>query len=191
MNAMRFMEAMNKVNSRYIMEALQIRKTRTKMRGWVRWGCAAACLCLILAAGFLGAVRDQEVGLNPSYVEISSPILSMQTLEEMEEYMGFSVPVLDKAVDGYCVYVMAGEPAMGQVNYADGSEFRIQCGQGDISGIQGGAVEQTTVLAGVQVRLCRLEDMTYALWEAEGFTFSYVYTDNGIAEVETLIQQLG
>ena len=40
---------------------------------------------------------------------------------------------------------------MGQVDYADGSQFRIQYGSGDISGIYGGTLEESREIAGVSV----------------------------------------
>ena len=47
------------------------------------------------------------------------------------------------------------------------------------------------VSAGVAVHYCRYEDIRYALWEQEGFAFSYVYTGDGSAEVQELIRRMG
>ena len=47
------------------------------------------------------------------------------------------------------------------------------------------------VSAGVVVHYYRYEDIRYALWEQEGFAFSYVYTGDGSAEVQELIRRMG
>ena len=47
------------------------------------------------------------------------------------------------------------------------------------------------VSAGVVVHDYRYEDIRYALWEQEGFAFSYVYTGDGSAEVQELIRRMG
>ena len=47
------------------------------------------------------------------------------------------------------------------------------------------------VSAGVSVHYYRYEDIRYAVWEQEGFAFSYVYTGDGSAEVQELIRRMG
>ena len=47
------------------------------------------------------------------------------------------------------------------------------------------------VSAGVAVHYYRYEDIRYAVWEQEGFAFSYVYTGDGSAEVQELIRRMG
>lgn len=78
---------------------------------------------------------------------------------------------------------------MGQIEYADGSEFRIQYGSGEISGIHGGTLEKSEKIDGVEVKQYRYENTTYAIWEQNGFTFSYVYTDSEAIDVASIIQQ--
>ena len=47
------------------------------------------------------------------------------------------------------------------------------------------------VSAGVAVHYYRYGDIRYAVWEQEGFAFSYVYTGDGSAEVQELIRRMG
>ena len=42
---------------------------------------------------------------------------------------------------------------------------------------------------GVEVEQYRYENTTYAIWEQNGFTFSYVYTDSKAIDVASIIQQ--
>ena len=103
--------------------------------------------------------------------------------------LDFPVPVLDKEAASYSVFVTDGYPTMGQVDYADGSAFRVQYGSGDISGIYGGSLVETRDLEGVAVHFYAYADTSYAIWEQDGFSFSYEYTGDGAAEVQTLIQR--
>ena len=107
----------------------------------------------------------------------------------MENYLDFDVPVLDKEVESYTVLIEDSYPTMGQIDYADGSEFRIQYGSGDISGIHGGTLEKSENVDGVKVEHYKYETITYAVWEQNGFTFSYVYTNSENIDVASIIQQ--
>lgn len=49
MNSKKFSEAMSELDSKYIDEALNYKK-KARKPGWIKWGAAAACLCLITCA---------------------------------------------------------------------------------------------------------------------------------------------
>lgn len=132
---------------------------------------------------------------NPEMVQISNPFITVASVKEMEEYLDFKVPVLDKKVETYSVLAEDDYPAIGQINYAGGSEFRIKYGRGDISGIYGGTLMESKGIDDVKVDFYRYADditseCTYAIWEQSGYTFSYLYTNGSSAEdIETLIQK--
>ena len=126
---------------------------------------------------------------NPEKVEIPKPVIEVAAVEEMEPYLDFDVPVLDKEIKSYSVFIEDDYPAMGQIIYADGSEFRIKYGRGDISGIYGGTLEESKEIDGIKVEYYKHTETTYAIWEQNGFTFSYVYTNDGDSDVGFLIQQ--
>ena len=115
--------------------------------------------------------------------------ITVSSVEEMENYLDFDIPVLDKEVESYSVLVEDRYPTMGQINYTDGSEFRMQYGSGDISGIYGGTLEESRDVEGVKVEYYQYADTAYAVWEENGFAFSYVYAKDGSADVEHIIQQ--
>ena len=56
-------------------------------------------------------------------------------------------------------------------------------------GIYGGILEKNKKINGVKVEYYKYADITYAIWEQGGFTFSYIYTNDSGAEVETIIHQ--
>lgn len=73
---------------------------------------------------------------------------------------------------------------LGQVEYADGSLYRVQYGSEDVSGIYGGETVETRDVDGVQVECRTFEGSSYAVWTDEGFSFSYT---GDVSEVEILI----
>lgn len=195
MNSKKFSEAMSELDTRYVDEAIGYKKKRTyKKTVWVKLGAMAACLCLVIVGGVMFTQNSGNNVPNPEMVQIPNPFITVTSVEEMEEYLDFKVPVLDKEVETYSVLVEDSYPTMGQIDYADGSEFRIKYGSGDISGIYGGTLEESKDIEGVKVDYYRYTDdttpeLTYAIWEQNGFALSYLYTNDGIADVETIIQE--
>lgn len=188
MNAKNFSDAMSEIDSRYVDEALNYKK-KVKKPIWIKWGAMAACLCLMLAGGVMFLQNGNRTIPNPERVQIPNPIIEVTTVKEMEQYLDFDVPVLDKEIKSYSVFIEGDYPAMGEIVYADGSEFRIKYGSGDISGIFGGTLEKSKEINGIQVEYYKYAEITYAIWEQSGFTFSYVYPNGGDADIEFLIQQ--
>ena len=148
-----------------------------------------------LLNGILGSYRSGSENERAEFIQDVQvvdglyPISSIVSVEEMEEYLDFEVPVLDKEAASYAVFIEDRYPTMGQIEYADGSEFRMQYGSGDISGIHGGTLEKSEKIDGGKVEQYRYDNTTYAIWEQNGFTFSYVYTDSENTDVASIIQQ--
>lgn len=183
MNGKKLLEAVGEVNDSYVEEAAEYRKSR-KAPIWLRWGAVAACLCVAAVSGAVLLCGNEGLTPDPAPVEVTNPIIAVETVEEMEEYLDFPVPVLDKETAALSVLVVQGYPVMGQVEYADGSLYRVQYGSEDVSGIYGGETVETRDMAGVQVECRTFEGSSYAVWTDEGFSFSYT---GDVSEVETLI----
>lgn len=190
MNSRKFSEAMNEIDSKYIEEAILYKsKTAQRKPFWIKWGAMAACLYLMLVGGVMFLQNGSSTIPNPDPVQIPNPIIEVTTVDEMEQYLDFYVPVLDKEIESYSVLVKDSYPTIGQIDYVDGSTFRMQYGSGDISGIYGGTLEESKEVDGVEVSYYQYAETTYAIWEQNGFTFSYVYVADNDADVEALIQQ--
>lgn len=164
-------------------------KVRTKSYGTVA---AAACIGLIIlgtAVFHRPAVTDRP---EPEYVQTANPLIEVSSAEEMENYLDFQVPVLNKEVDAYIVIVTDGYPTCGRIEYKDQSTFNMEYGTGDISGIYGGVFDREETIHGVTVRFYTYSDDTesirYALWEKDGFTFSLSGSDNLEQEIQTLTE---
>ena len=125
------------------------------------------CLCLIALMSGCGGQKP-----DPGFVQMGNPLVTVASAEEMEAQLGYAVPVLDKDVSDYIVLVIDGVTESGRIRYADGSDFNIKQGSGDISGIYGGAQEEEMEIDGVAVTFFRFEDIRYAIWEKDGFAFS-------------------
>lgn len=183
MNEKKLLEAVGEVNDSYVEEAAGYQKSR-KAPLWLRWGAVAACLCVAAVSGAVLLRGNEGLTPDPAPVEVTNPIITVETVEEMEEYLDFPVPVLDKETAALSVLVVQGYPVMGQVEYADGSLYRVQYGSEDVSGIYGGETVETRDVDGVQAECRTFEGSSYAVWTDEGFSFSYT---GDVNEVETLI----
>ena len=124
MNEKKLLEAVGEVNDSYVEEAAGYRKSR-KAPLWLRWGAVAACLCIAVLGGSLLLRGGEGLTPDPAPVEVTNPVISVATVEEMEEYLDFPVPVLDKETAALSVLVAQGYPVLGQVEYADGSLYRV------------------------------------------------------------------
>ena len=189
MNTKKFSEAMNEIDGKYVEEAIGYGSRKAQKTVWMKWGAMAACLCLMVVGGILFARSGNHLVPNPDPVQIPNPILTVTSVEEMEEYLDFPVLILDKEVASYSVMIEDSYPTMGQVDYADGSQFRIRYGSGDISGIYGGTLEKSEDIQGVKVQYYKYADTAYAIWEQNGFAFSYIYVNGDTTDVERIITQ--
>ena len=142
----------------------------------------AVCLCLTMIAG---CAKKPEEAPDTGFVQMGNPLVEVASAEEMEAQLGYSVPVLDKAVEIY--FVLAAQQA--RIRYADGASFDMKQGTGDISGIYGGVEEKTETICGVSVTFLTYEETRYAIWEKDGFTYSLTGGENLADEVAVLIEK--
>lgn len=180
-------KAMGYIDDALVSGAVEYKRTKKK-NTWIKWGAMAACLCLVVGSAIKLTQNGSSTIPDPAPVQVINPMMTVATVEEMEQYLDFDVPVLDKEVESYVVIVLDSYPTVGQIDYADGSEFRIQYGSGDISGFYGSTPDEVKNVDGIKVECYKSEDITYAIWEENGYTLSYSFADG--AEIETIIQQL-
>ena len=155
-----------------------------KLRRKVSAGCAVLC---VLLCGLLSAGCGKAGAPKPEKVQVVNPLMEVASPEEMEQYLDYSVPVLEKEADAYIVLVFDGYPQMGRIRYADGAVFNMQYGSGDISGIYGGTLESTEACGEMEVSYYVYEELRYALWETGGFTYSLSGGEDLKADVAALI----
>lgn len=146
----------------------------------IRRAVAAACLCAAIL--LVGCGEQQNEAPDSGFVQMVNPLVTVNSAQEMEKYLGYPVPVLEKDVDAYIVLVIDGIAESGRIHYADGSVFNIKRGTGDISGIYGGILEENkiigsdvqngNIIGGTLVSFFVYEDTRYAIWETDGLSFS-------------------
>jgi hypothetical protein len=145
-------------------------------------------LLLVLCVSVLaGCGRKQEEAPNGVFVQMGNPLVEVASVQEMEDRLGYQVPVLDKEVQTYIVLVIDGVADSGRIHYTDGTVFHIKKGSGDISGIYGGTEEKTETLGGVSVTFLTFEGTRYAIWEQGGFAYSLTGGQALEADVAALI----
>lgn len=166
---------------------------------------AAISLCLAILLAGCGSKADptqapsQDESPSTGYVQMVNPLVTVNDLQEMEERLGYTVPTLAKDVEAYIVLVMNGTAEQGRIQYADGSVFNIKKGSEDVSGIYGGTKEYDkifgsivtngNIVGGITVSFYVYEDIHYAIWEQNGFSFSLTGGEKLEDEVNALIQK--
>ena len=141
------------------------------------------CLNLLLCACGAGTPDTSNTGIT----QVVNPLVEVATPQDMEAKLGYSVPVLKKDVSAYIVLVIDGVAESGRIRYTDGSDFNIKQGSGDISGIYGGTPAGESTVSGVSVSYFTCEELRYAIWEKDGFTFSLTGGDTLEADVAALL----
>ena len=134
-------------------------------------GAILLVLCVLFISMFmLGGCEKSKP--DPEFVKVVNPLMEVSSLEEMEEYLDFSVPVLENEVEAYIVLVIDGYPTQARIRYQDGMNFDMKHGSGDVSGIYGGKLVKEETLGETKVSFMCYEDINYAIWEKNGFTYS-------------------
>lgn len=181
-----FAEVLGDINENYVKEAETAKKAKKPV--WLKWGAMAACLCLVVCGGIM-LNRSPAESPNPDPVQIANPIMEVSSVDEMEQYLDFDVPLLEKEAETYIVLIVDGYPEVGRIRYTDGSLFSIKYGSGDISGIYGGKLETVAEVDSIEVTYYTFDSIRYAIWESNGFTYSLTGTGNLEEDVEMVISQ--
>ena len=132
-------------------------------------------------------MKQAEIVPNPNLLQVANPMMEVDSVEEMESYLDFEVPVLNKEVSKYVVLVIGGYPEVGRIYYEDGSVFSMKYGSGDISGIYGGTLDVVVEMKEIEVTFYVCDSTRYAIWEGDGFTYSLTGTESLEEEIETII----
>lgn len=147
----------------------------------------AACVGMLAGCGSVENQGETKAP-KPELVKVVNPLMTVSSVEEMEQYLDFSVPVLEKEAEAYIVLVIDGYPQNGRIRYADCNTFNMKYGSGDVSGIYGGTLEKTEEVDGVTVSFYTYDTTRYALWEQGGFTYSLTGGENLEEEVKSLLK---
>lgn len=197
MNKINLLEALNLIDDRLIEEAIDI-DTPQKLRMVIAgektgrlkkaFLACAACLCLVV----IGAIAFNSPQEQIPDTQAGNPVVEVASSAEMEESLGYDVPVIEeKDVDSYIVIDDGHNPKHGRIVYSDDTEFDMEEGQTDPSGISGGSKEKTEIICETAVDIYSYEDIAYGTWSDD--TFSYAYSapesyEDLEKDIETIIE---
>ena len=135
-------------------------------------------LCLL----FTGCSNNKNVDDNN--VTISNPIIEVNSKEELEDIVGYSIPLLDKEVENF--YVIKDIKHV-RIYYKDDSVFEMAKGNDDISGIYGAILEKEEKINNINVKYYTYNIINYIIWTSNGYSYSYMdnkeLNDNEVKEL--------
>lgn len=179
MNRINLLEALNLIDDRLIEEAIDIdtpqklrrviagEKTRKLKKTFLA---CAACLCLVV----IGAIAFNSPQEQITDTQVGNPVVEVTSSAEMEESLGYDVPVIEeKEVASYIVIDDGENPKHGRIVYSDDTEFDMEEGQTDASGISGGTKEKTETICETAVDIYSYEDIAYGTWSDESCSYAY------------------
>ena len=92
----------------------------------------------------------------------------------MHDYLGYKVPLIeDKEVSKYIVIGKGKHAIHGRIIYKDKSEFDIEQGELDVSGIYGSKLLKEESISGIPIKIYIYEDTIYGIWTYEDYSYSY------------------
>ena len=148
---------------------------------WQRWGSLAACLAIVIAAGFaLPHFLDRSEPDDPP-VFVGSPFEDIDSPEEFEK-LGFTIDAPENAEDvTYCIY----DGTIARVDFIlNDHEYTYEAAKlnGNFSRAEGDAVGSTTLNAKYDATLdCLSPDTWRAHWSKNGVSY-YLSNFDGASE---------
>ncbi len=126
----------------------------------------------ILVGGLLFVTNKDNDKENT--LKLANPLTEVSSASEMTDYLGFNVPIIkDKEVSKYIVIGKDDKANHARVIYKDKSEFDMEQGELDVSGIYGSKLLKEESIGGVKVIINTYEDTIYAIWTYNDYSYSY------------------
>lgn len=148
----------------------------------------AACICLVLVA--VVAINSLTSSKSNDLIQITNPITEVESADEMKDYLGYDVPVIDgQDVESYTVIGDGNYAQHGRIEYSNGGQFDVEKAVNtDVSGIYGATLEKTQTIDSVNVSLYEFEGTYYTVWSYSDY--SYSYSDDSESDTMTATQTL-
>lgn len=109
--------------------------------------------------------------------QVANPIIAVNTIEEMNDYLNYKVPVLDKDVKDY---ILIKDTTHAKILYEDNTEFDIDKDEETVSGIYGGAKVKEEIIENMNVKYYVYDNIHYAIWTNGTYSFSYQNMNDNI-----------
>lgn len=115
--------------------------------------------------------KDKDV---EKLVQMANPLTEVKNTAEMKDYLGYDIPIMtDKEVSKYIVVGDGKYANHGRIIYNDESQFDIEKGDSDVSGIYGGVKKREESISGTKIVIYSYEDTIYAIWNYNNYSYSY------------------
>ncbi|MBQ8132022.1 MAG: hypothetical protein IJ193_05995 [Bacilli bacterium] len=146
------------------------------------------CICMLVAAiaMFIGGNKQSNNTKKPTRLEIPNPLTEVKTVSEMNQYLGFTIPVMDKKVEKYIVIGEGKYATHARIIYEDQSEFDMEKGSNDVSGIYGGDKIEEKVYNNITVTFYKKDKTNYITYQTKEYSYSYSKEDKEMEEEEVL-----
>ena len=115
--------------------------------------------------------KDKDV---EKLVQMANPLTEVKNTAEMKDYLGYDIPIMtDKEVSKYIVVGDGKYANHGRIIYNDESQFDIEKGDSDVSGIYDGVKKREESISGTKIVIYSYEDTIYAIWNYNNYSYSY------------------
>lgn len=115
--------------------------------------------------------KDKDV---EKLVQMANPLTEVKNTAEIKDYLGYDIPLMtDKEVSKYIVVGDGKYANHGRIIYSDESQFDIEKGDSDVSGIHGGVKQREESISGTKITIYSYEDIIYAIWKYNNYSYSY------------------
>ena len=150
------------------------------------------CICMIIAAiaMFIGGNKKQINDKKTERLEIPNPLTEVKSVSEMNQYLGYTVPVMDKKVEKYIIIGEGKYATHARIIYEDNTEFDMEKGSRDVSGIYGGEKQNEKEWNKVKIIYYQKDKTNYITYQTKEYSYSYSKEDKEVTqdEVKELIQ---
>ena len=150
------------------------------------------CVCMMFAAiaMFIGGSKQQDSTKKAKRLEIPNPLTEVKSLSEMNKYLGYTIPVMNKKVEKYIVIGEGKYATHARIIYEDQSEFDMEKGSDDVSGIYGASIIEEKEIKKVKVTFHKKDETRYVTYTTDMYSYSYSKEGNDITtkEVEELLE---
>ena len=150
------------------------------------------CVCMMFAAiaMFIGGGKQQDSTKKAKRLEIPNPLTEVKSLSEMNKYLGYTIPVMNKKVEKYIVIGEGKYATHARIIYEDQSEFDMEKGSDDVSGIYGASIIEEKEIKKIKVTFHKKDETRYITYTTDMYSYSYSKEGNDITtkEVEELLE---
>ena len=102
----------------------------------------------------------------------------------MNQYLGFTIPVMNKKVEKYIVIGEGKYATHARIIYQDQTEFDMEKGESDVSGIYGGEKLDEKEINKIKIIFYKKDETRYVTYSTDMYSYSYSKEKEDITDKE-------